>query len=194
MGFMGKKEGSMAGKDLKKEEMPNNSDTLYSLVSQTQAIEKMLIEAGGELTPELEAMLDNVDVSMAQKIDGYAFVMEDCESRAAFWKAKADTYSKLAKSHAAIQERIKERLKAALIQLGKDEVQGNEIRFKLSKLNPKIVIWNEAELPDDFKIIVQTKAPDKERIQESLKEGFEVPGVRVEPVYSLRKYAARKEK
>lgn len=180
--------------EVKNEQVPNHSDTLYSLVSQSQALERMLVETGGELTPELEAMLDNIDVSMAQKIDGYAFVMEDCEARAAFWKAKAETYSKIAKSHALIQERIKERLKAALIQLGKDEIQGNEIRFKLSKLKPKLVIWNADEIPEELKIVVQTKAPDKDRIAEALSEGFEVPGARMEPVFSLRTYAARKEK
>lgn len=167
--------------------------TLFSLVAEAQSLESKIIEAGGELTPDIEEALSSLDIAVTDKVESYAFIMDSCENRAQFWKAKADLYSKIAKSHTLIQERIKERLKAAMMELGKDEVLGHSIRFKLQALKPKLVIKDESKIPADFKVVVQTTAPDKERIASALNDGFEIPGATLEKVFSLRQYA-KKEK
>lgn len=171
----------------------STSLTLHSLVQQSQIIEAALIEAGGELTPEIEAILANLDITMAEKLDGYSFIMDRFETEAAFLRSRADTYSRAAKGLTTFQEKLKERIKLAMIALGKDEVSGNEMRFKLSNCAPKLVIENEAMLIDAYKTIVQTIVPDKEKIKEDLALGFPVAGAKLVNGKSLRVSINRKK-
>lgn len=171
--------------------MSEEKKTLFDLVAQTNSITQTLIERGGELDADLEKIFDEVNLQLADKVDSYAGVMERMDTEASYWKAKADMYSKIAKAHAAVKDRLKDRIKSAMTAMGKDEVLGNDIRFKLAKAQPALII-EDSVLPAEFKMVVTTHVPDKERIKEALKEGFSVPGARLENSFSLRQYANKR--
>ena len=168
------------------------SFTLHSLVQQAQVIESALVEAGGELTPELEAIIANLDVSVAEKIDGYSFIMDRFENEAAVFRTKADSFARVAKGLTLFQDKLKERVKLAMVAMGKDEIKGNEVRFKLSNSAPKLVIENEMVIGDAYKKIVQTIVPDKEKIREDLSIGLAVEGCKLVNGKALRTYINRK--
>jgi|ERR1700722_1311668 len=167
--------------------------TLTQLVQQAQIIEAALIESGGELTPELEALISNLDLSMADKIDGYSFILERFESEAAFFKARAFIYTKAANGIANFQKKLEAKIKEAMIAMNVDEVSGKEVRFKLKNCALKLVIENEMELAPAYQKIVQTVQPDKEKIKEDLSFGLTVKGARLEGGKSLTTYIARKK-
>jgi hypothetical protein len=75
--------------------------------------------------------------------------------------------------------------------MGTDEIIGEDVKFKLSRLAPKLVI-EEEKLPSAFKMQVVTYVPDKDRIKSELEAGGSVEGAKMEEVFSLRKYPARK--
>lgn len=168
-------------------------DTLFSLVQQANVISRMLAESGGEITPELDALMANVDVKLPEKIDGYHVVMERLEVEAKYWKDKSTAYALMAKAHTAIQEKIKERLKEAMKALGVDEIKGHDVRFKLSNVKPSLVI-DEAKLDPSYTMVVTETVPDKERIRAALSEGARIPGAQLVPGQSLRPYLNKKEK
>jgi hypothetical protein len=176
---------------MKTEIANQEKQTLFSLVAQTNAITQKIIEAGGELTPELEQALTSVDLAVSEKVDGYSFVMERMESDAAFFKAKAAFYSKIAKSAETVQERLKSSIKQAIQDLGSKEVVGNNIRFVLSAVKPKMII-DEMKLSPDMKMQVTTTVPDKERIREALEGGIPIEGAHLEESTSLRVYPVKK--
>lgn len=163
--------------------------TLHELVSQAQSIESKILQAGGELTPEIETEMKSVDLAMADKVEGYALVMARLEREAGYWEERAVAYSKIAKAiHQAIDFR-KSAIKSAMTQLGLTEVTGIDHRFTLTDSgNPKLVIEDEAKLPTEFKLIVQTTEIEKDKIKTALKAGQPVEGARLEYGKQLRTY------
>lgn len=171
--------------------MTEQKQSLADIVGQANAIEMKLMESGGELTPELEAALLQVDASLPEKLDGYDVVMARLAAAEKMWAARADEYARVASALSNAQSRMKERLKWAMGQMGKSEVSGNEVRFTLVNGKPKLVI--NGEVPEAYVTIVQTKQADKERIRADLEMGVKIPGASLEPTVQLRRYAARKE-
>lgn len=171
-------------------ETPKN--TLYSLVTQAQAIEQQIMEAGGELSPEVEQALTQVDLSLAEKIDSYDFVMDRLEGQSDYWKAKAALYTKISKSYDGVRERLRTAIKDAMIALNKTEIAGNDVRFKLQNSAPKLII-DEAKVSDKFKMQITTMVIDKERIKSALKDGIPVEGATLEQGQHIRPYANKKD-
>lgn len=167
------------------------SKTLPEIVAQVSLITQQIVENGGELSVDLEAVFDNVGAELAVKCDGYAFILDKLENEADFWKQRADSYAKVSKSCKALRERLNDNIKFAMQQMKTDEILGGEMRFKLSKLPPKVVM-NPELIPDAYKMVVTETVPDKERIRADLVAGKQVEGAGLEEVFSLRKYANRK--
>lgn len=165
--------------------------SLVSIVRDVATLETMLIEAGGEMTPEIEAMLTVKEVNLPEKIDNYEAMLDRLEAIEALYKERAKMFSAAAKSLANAQDTLKERLKIAMKELGVTELLGHDIRFKLSVSKPKLVILDEKLIPKEYKIQVITDEVQKDRLSEDLKIGS-VPGAILEETYSLRKYVNKK--
>ncbi len=163
--------------------------TLISLAHEAMALAQMIAESGGELTPEIEAMLEVNSRSLADKLDGYVSVDERFQSEQDHWKRKADACRAISKRFEDARERLRARIKFTMEEMGVGELKGIDHRYKLSPLKPKLVIDSEESLPIDFKMIVQTSVPDKDKIQAALMVGAQVMGARLEPVSRLQAYA-----
>lgn len=150
-----------------------------------------IAEAGGELSPRLESMLEDVGKDLAQKTDSYVMVMDKLEAEEAFWKAKSDAFSKVARGCSLIREKMKERIRAAIELTGEDEVRGDDFRFKLSPSGKKLVI-EEALVGEEWKMVVTERVIDKDRIKMELEAGGTVTGCKLLETKSLRKYVNKK--
>ena len=167
----------------------NNS--LVAIVREVATLETLLIESGGELTPEIEAMLTVKEVNLPEKVDGYEAIMDRLDSLEGMYKERAKMFSTAAKSLGMAQDALKERLKFAMKELGVTELMGNDIRFKLSASKPRLVIEDEKLVPKEYKqetVMIEVK---KDLLTEDLKIGS-VPGARLEESVSLRKYVNKK--
>lgn len=162
---------------------------LYEIVAQAQVIENAIAENGGELSPELEAALALVDLSLTEKVEGYAHVIDRLDHVSKFWKEKADEHYAIASGLSKARERIKDRLKQGMVILNKDEVFGETVRFKLTPTKGSLVISDASKLPDEYLMVETRKIPDKEKIRTSLESFAEIPGASLEGGYQLRKYA-----
>lgn len=165
---------------------------LYAIVAEFNSITQKLVESGGELTPELEAMFDFNQVTLQTKVDNYAIIDERLALESDYWKAKADEMRKIAKGFESARKTLRDRLKDAMKAMGTDDLRGQDKRFKLSASKPALVI-DESRLPKEFTMVISSIVPDREKIQAAIADGFDVPGASLEPVTALRVYANKKE-
>ena len=159
---------------------------LTTLVAQAHEIERMILEANGELTSEIEAMLDLNNTELAQKVDSYAFLLEKLGSNETHWKAKAAEYSLYAKTFASAQSKIKEHLKNVMIAADLKEIIGEEIRYTLRPSTGSLVVDNINQLENKYLVI--TTSPNNIAIKKDISEGKDVPGAHIEPGFVLSKY------
>jgi Ni,Fe-hydrogenase I large subunit len=167
------------------------SKTLPALVVEANEILQEIVTNGGEMNPIIEAILDGVTQEIATKADSYAFVMDKLEAEATLFKERADQFSKAAKACSNLKDRLQERIKMAMQDMGKREVQGDDFRFVLSKAHPKLIV-NEEKLPSDYFMVVSEKIADKQKIRQILDAGGEIFGAKYEEVSALRKYVNTK--
>lgn len=159
--------------------------SLAEIASEAMAIEEVILQNGGELSPEIEAWLNEVDSQLGFKADRYKFAMDRFESSAKMFRERAEEFTRAAKAIETIGVRLKDRIKQVMLATGRTEVFGRNYRFKISSAAPRIVI-HEHELPIAYKRQVVTTEPDKELIKEAVKQGHAVAGVDVQPNHALR--------
>ena len=167
----------------------SETQSLVVLAQKSAAIETLLIESGGELTPELEEALTVKEEQLPAKIDGYALFMERMEMVAEHYSERARFYEKFAKSAIAVADRLETNIKFAMETMGTTEILGNDVRFKIQNTAPSVVTENEFEIPDEYKSSKQVVTIDKKKIAEVLKAGGTVPGARLNRGTTIRKYA-----
>lgn len=163
-----------------------NKISLRDLVHASNSITEALID-GGELTPELESALAVIETNLPEKIDGYHIMMTRLEEEAKYFKEKAAEFSLLANRIQNTQCRLKESIKQAMRDLGEDELKGNDYRFKLTNLKPKLVI-DEIHIDRSYYMQVTKYEIDKKKIEEDLKLGVPVKGAKLEEIKALRLY------
>lgn len=164
--------------------------SLYDLVSQSQILEQKLIETGGELTPELDSMLEINKENLETKVDQYYFTIERLKNLSKEWDEKADKYRQIARGLSNLEDTIKIRLKDAMSVLGVTEICGKDIKYKLVKTNPILQI-DEKELPEKFFETTVIKEPKKSEIKKLLTEGVKVAGAKLNQVFALRSFVNR---
>lgn len=166
---------------------------LSEIVARSTALTQLIIQADGELSPELEAALAEVDLALQEKVDGYHYLMERLEGEGEYFAKKADAYKRVAKAHSQLSDRIKDRIKGAMIAMEKTDVTGFDVRFRLSKATPRLALM-ESMLDPAYLLTVTTHVPDKERIKRDLLDGKTVGGASLEQGYSLRAYINKETK
>lgn len=166
--------------------------SLVELVDGMNAIMTQIIENNGELTPETEGMLFQVETQLASKVDSYAFIMDRLGVEVEFWKNKAAEYNAVAKSCDNLHDRLKNAIKGAMIALNQDAAHGIDFRFQLSRTKPRLCI-DESKLPSAYKMQVIETRPDKDKINADLLLGVPIEGVHTEESYALRKYVNSKK-
>lgn len=171
----------------------SENKSLVAVAAEMGEILNQLAENGGELSEVLEQAFDLTGEQLVEKADKYALFMERLENEAEFWDAKAKSYQKVSRSCKSLKERLNNNIKVAMQLMETDEVQGTEVRFKLSRSNPKLVI-EESIIPDAWKMQVVEVVPDKKRIGEALETGEQIPGAKYEASFSLRKYINARKK
>lgn len=165
--------------------------TLNDLVATSHMISQNLIESGGEITPEIELILKDIDIKIPAKIDAYSHAIARLDMESAYWKSKAQDYQRIAKACERAVDTMKSNIKAAMYSLDQRSIEGNDVKFTLSATKPSLVI-DESVLSDEWKMIVQESVPDKERIRQALMAGAEIKGATLVAGDALRTSHNRK--
>ena len=118
--------------------------TLAEIVESTLETEQTLFNNGGELTPELEAMMAKDAADMEKKIDGYNAAYREEDARANAIGEEIKRLQALKKTAENSAKRIKELLKYNMERLGVERVNGTTCKAYFSKSTS--VVADEATL------------------------------------------------
>lgn len=167
------------------------SQSLYGLALEALRLSQAILESNGEITPEVDALLVVNAQDLAVKADAYDAVITRLQAEEELWRTRRNECEKMLRAHEELQDRLKDRLKEALKAMGKDEIRGDQIRFKLTRAKSKLVLGND--LPQDCYMPVTKLEIDKERVRERLEAGEVIPGATLVESVALRRYLNRKE-
>lgn len=148
-------------------------------------IEK-LESVGGELTPEMELEIQNLENAIIQKADSAYWVLTKLEAEADFFKSQADRLIKFSKVCQNAHERLKDRIKVAVQASPDNIIQGETVAFKLRNNPGSVVIVDESKVPKEYLETVITTKVNKKQAKEDLQAGIPVPGLRLEIGQSLQ--------
>jgi hypothetical protein len=160
-----------------------NTLSLYDLTSEHRLICDAIEEAGGEITPEIEAMLAINEENFLTKAEGYAEIIAKYAQMAEMAKARKaqlDTVQKVAENTV---KRMKERIAQAMEEynLPKVEIGMHKLSFRTSKA---VEITDEAKIPNIY--IKVTTSVDKTKLRADLMAGVVVEGAELKENKSLQ--------
>jgi hypothetical protein len=157
--------------------------SLYELTSEHRLICDAIEEAGGEITPEIEAMLAINEENFVTKAEGYAEIIakyaqmaENAKAR----KAQLDAVQKVAENAV---KRMKERILDAMTEYGLQKVESGVHKFSL-RTSKAVEVLDEAKIPNHY--IKVTTAIDKSALRADLMAGVAVEGAELKENKSLQ--------
>lgn len=150
--------------------------TLFEIGAELEALDAVMTEAGGELTPELEADFDAYFAALGAerdaKLDNYAAFITELEARTTARNAEAKRLTARAALDARAADALKARLKMFFERIGEKKIETP--RYTLTLVNhggkrPLVLKVDADELPRRF-LKVKYEA-DREAIRQGLERG-----------------------
>lgn len=146
---------------------------LHEIGSDFLALEELLLETGGEWTPEVEALVNELDHDLEAKTDAYAALIREWLYDAEKWRAEEERVAAHRKALENSAARLKTRLCEELVRIGRDTVEGPRFRVAVQYGPPTVEVLVPAErLPEAYRREVPaTCAADKKALADALKAG-----------------------
>lgn len=123
---------------------------LYELANEYAAIELALADSDGEITPEIQAMLDSVESELPAKVDGICSVLRHQATRAAAAREEGERLAKLAQSREKAATRLREYLKANLERMNISRVETDRFKVRIQKNSVPSVRLADGISPEDL--------------------------------------------
>lgn len=109
---------------------------LYALANNYEALGQRLLEAEGELTPELAMLWDTLDSEILQKVENTALYIRNLEATAKAEEEESLRFKARYKTKRAAAESLKAYLKLNLERVGKDRVETLRVKARIQN-NPR---------------------------------------------------------
>lgn len=106
-------------------------ETLFSLSGDVLALDAILEEGGGEITPEVEAWIAEYRDKFTDKVDSVGWYWRTCEARAAGFKKAADDLAAKARTEEQKRDRLKQYVEGCLRHLDTRKISGQVYSFSL---------------------------------------------------------------
>lgn len=120
------------------------SETLYEIVKKKADLEEQL-EDYDTYSEELEKVWQDNEITLAEKVDAYGYVIDDIANKKNFLKAKYKRIKEAIDKFEKNEEAIKTRLHQVMDVMDVDVIKGNEYNFK--KWNSVTHSVNPDEVP-----------------------------------------------
>lgn len=154
--------------------------SLYQITTELQGLIELADSCvtDAEMSKAIAEHMASIDEALESKAESYACLIRTLESRSEARKQEAARMSVLAKSDAALAERLKFSLRESMIRTGRTKI--NTDKFRLSVVNNggkiPVVITDADSIPEMFKRTEFVQTIDKDMIRESLERGAIVQG------------------
>lgn len=145
----------------------------------SQMIESSVDPETGEITDEVMTLIEGQELELSDKLDACGGIILHWESYAESLKEQAKSMTQRAKQ---IEKRAKSFKDYVKYGMKKMDIKKNKGSFQLSILKGResLVIVDLDKIPGKFKKQVVEWKVDKNEIKKALKDGEEVPGVKLE--------------
>lgn len=110
-----------------------DTKTLFQLSAEFADIEDALWNNGGELTEELALRLQETELSLAKKADGYNALLRSFASQKEILKAEIDRLNKLKKVAENAEKRIKQHIVDTMGMFGIEKIEGDKCKMSRAK-------------------------------------------------------------
>lgn len=154
---------------------------LYELPAAIREIEAEIIEADGELTPEVEARLEALEGEFRGKAEHIALLSREAKAEAAAVKLEEDRLAARRRAAENRERRLKDYLHACMTAAGLDHIESERCKLRVQRNGQPSVRVDVAPdaLPEMFRRVVVDA--DRAALLAAWKESGEVPaGVVVE--------------
>ena len=160
------------------------SPTLYQLDEALLSVLNTLEQNGGELTPEMEAILSLDGKAFESKAAGYLHLIATFEADVEFCAKEAARITARKKTLEGNIARMKERLAHAVELRGGKGVRVETYALS-SRWHESVEITDEEKLPVAFTKEVRERVPVKDAIKAALQLGHVVTGAQLKKKISL---------
>lgn len=107
-------------------------ETLYQLTEQMSALESLLEDNGGELTPDIEALWQETGESLTRKVDNYNALIIKLKNYSSNLDAEIKRLQGLKKTADNSLKNVKEHIKSVMEQFGIDKLEGAYCKISLA--------------------------------------------------------------
>lgn len=162
---------------------------LWEITDEYESVLMEVFANDGELTPELEARLDELEGTFLEKVERVALKIREMETDADRAKAEKDRLYAIEKSYRRTADGLKSYLMEQMGRTGQDRVLTPKTRVRIQKNSQPSIRWTkgEDEIPAEYRRV--SVSPDLRALKEDMKAGAEPPeGFVVEYGSHLRIY------
>ena len=106
-----------------------DTKTLFQLSADMAAIEDALWENGGELTPELEEAMQDTELGLQRKADGYNALLRSFGASKENLKSEIARLTKLLRTAENAEKRIKQHMCDTMGYFGIDKIEGDKCKI-----------------------------------------------------------------
>lgn len=152
--------------------------SMYNILEEHYAILRMIEDAEGEIAPHIEEALALTQESFQEKAISYGFVYKSFDDTEEVIDKEIKRLQALKEKAAHRKELFKNNLSKAMQTFGVEKIETPTLKIFFRK-SEAVVIEDEAALPDEYKRVVETVTPDKQKIKYYLKEGKEIQGAKL---------------
>ena len=158
---------------------------IYKIETEYRDIISVLVENGGELTPEIEQALQINQKDLYRKSESYAYAIKELDGEIDIIKSEIERLQALISKRDKSISRMKETVLKAmeLYEINKIETPMIKISVRESEV---IEIINENQIEPIFKVEKVTTTISKSAIKEAIKSGINVNGVVIKKNKSLQ--------
>lgn len=163
---------------------------LYLIASDLDVLADLLYESGGELTPEIELRLAQLEGEFEQKAEGIGLLVKNVTAMASMVKAERQALAERETKLTGTAARLKDYLKTHMEQIGRPKIETPKIKLAIQNNGGNPAVKYEGEvlaLPDRFIKTVTTHSVNVEEVLAAHKSGEVLPaGLTVERGTHLR--------
>lgn len=145
-------------------------------------IEKRLIDSGGEITKEIEEIISYSNYNLKElelSVDITAMALERIDVLREYYNQQINAIGGILDGLSKVEKKLNSNLELALSENNITSLSGDLKSITLRKNPPKVDVWNETLIPEDYRKISITETINKMQISNDLKEGKEIPGCRL---------------
>lgn len=162
----------------------NMTLTLFNIKDEYRKIADAIIEAGGELTPELNEALVINQAQLMEKAANYGYIIKQGEYEIDMLDSEIERLTALKKSRQGMIDRLKTTISDAMELYGVQKLESDTIKLSFRK-SEAVEITDEKAIPSEYKVPQPDKI-SKSAIKEAIKKGEAIPGAAMVTNFNLQ--------